>query len=156
MSVALAASTPVTRPRPLASRAFLYVVLINAVWINASEVFRYFVIVMPMMRAAFPEVENVADMTLPIFLVWGIWDSILVLAVSGAVWIYLDRAGDAARHAFVAATAVWCAIFVILWMGLYNMNLATPNILAVALPLSWVELIIAGLVVLWVRRRVAA
>lgn len=43
-------------PVPFAWRALLLILLVNAPWINASEVFRYFVFVMPMMRAALPQV----------------------------------------------------------------------------------------------------
>jgi hypothetical protein len=44
--------------------------LINFLWINTSEVFRYFAFVMPMMRDAFPNVPDVAPMNVPVFLIW--------------------------------------------------------------------------------------
>ena len=53
-------------------------ILINFVWINASEIFRYFVFVMPMMRDAFPSVPDVAPMNLAVFMVWGLWDCVLI------------------------------------------------------------------------------
>jgi len=34
-------------PSPIFTRVFLMTSLVNALWINASEVFRYFVLVMP-------------------------------------------------------------------------------------------------------------
>ena len=46
--------------------------IVNFIWINASEVFRYFAFVMPMMREAFPMVPNVAPMNLPVFMIWGV------------------------------------------------------------------------------------
>ena len=48
---------------------FLPVLLANFVWINASEVFRYFAFVMPMMRQALPQVPDVAPMSVAIFMV---------------------------------------------------------------------------------------
>lgn len=137
-------------------RAFLVTALVNAVWINASEVFRYFVFVMPMMRAAFPEVQGVAPMDLGVFAVWGLWDTILVLAVTGAVWVALDHFGSGVGNALMAGFCVWLAIFGILWLGLYNMNLATPAVLAVALPLSLLEMLVAALIVRWGRGRFSA
>jgi len=47
----------------------------------------------------------------------------------------------------IAGTFVWLGIFGILWLGLLDMNLATLEILAIALPLSWLELVVAGLIV---------
>lgn len=131
------------------SRVFWLTALVNAVWINASEVFRYFVFVMPMMREAFPQVEGIAPMNLPVFAIWGAWDAILVLVVTGFVFLFLDRFGNGLLQAIVAGTLIWTAIFVILWLGLFNMNIATGAILAVALPLSWIEMVVAALIVKW-------
>ncbi|MEM7504540.1 MAG: hypothetical protein AAF417_21060 [Pseudomonadota bacterium] len=136
---------------PLWGRAFWLTLLCNAVWINASEVFRFFAFVMPMMRDAFPQIENVAPMNLPVFAIWAVWDTALVFAVTGFVWISLDRFGEGVRNAALAGACAWLGIFVILWLGLYNMNLAPANVLAIALPLSLVELVIAGLIVNWGR-----
>lgn len=131
------------------SRVFWLTVLVNAVWINASEVFRYFVFVMPMMREAFPQIEGIAPMNLPVFAIWGAWDAILVLAVTGFVFLFLDRFGNGLLQALVAGSLIWTAIFVILWLGLFNMNIATGAILAIALPLSWLEMVVAALIVNW-------
>jgi len=138
----IAPSTTKTWP----ARRLFWTVLIVALWINASEVFRYFAFIMPMMRDAFSDVIDVAPMNLPVFLIWGLWDTILLTAVMGFVWFYLDRFGWTIPNALLAGTLVWLAIFGILWLGLFNMNLATPLILAVALPLSWLELVVAALI----------
>jgi hypothetical protein len=122
---------------------------VNFVWINLSEVFRYFVFILPMMRAAIP---GSAPMDVVVFLIWGVWDTILVLAATGACWLMLARFGPTLRTALLAGTAVWAAIFVILWLGLWNMNLATLPILAVALPLAWIEMVVAALVTRWAMR----
>ncbi|WP_348675247.1 hypothetical protein [uncultured Abyssibacter sp.] len=128
-------------------KAFWWALLINAVWINVSEVFRYFAFVMPMMREAFPAEAGVAPMSLPIFLAWGGWDTVLLLVVTGFGWLFLERFGDTLRNALMAATCLWAAVFVLLWLALYNMNLATSAVIAVALPLAWVEQAVAMLIV---------
>ncbi len=134
---------PAAMPMPALRNAFLA----NLVWINLSEVLRYFVFVMPMMRAAFPQIADVAPMNLPVFLVWGIWDTILVAAATVIPWMALDRFGNSIRNAVLAGAAVWVTIFGILWLGLFNMNLATPGILAAALPLALFEMVVAALIV---------
>lgn len=131
------------------SKGFLIVLLINMIWINASEVFRYFAFVMPLMREAFPQISNIAPMNLPVFLIWAVWDTILIFAVTGFSWLFLGTFGKGRWNALKAATLLWISIFVILWLGLFNMNLATPKILMIALPLAWIELAIASLIVNW-------
>lgn len=132
---------------------FVTALLINFLWINSSEVFRYFVFVMPMMRDTFPMLPDVAPMNVPVFLIWGVWDTILVLTATLVPWMAMKVFGASIARAILYGTAVWLAVFVILWLGLYNMNLATSEVLAVALPLAWLEMVVASLVVWWVTAR---
>ena len=128
---------------------FVLALTANLIWINASEIFRYFVFVMPMMREAFPLIPNIAPMNLPVFLVWGLWDTVLVLAATLLPFMAMKTYGSSLLRAVIYGTLVWMTVFVILWLGLYNMNLATLNILAVALPLAWLEMVIASVIVWW-------
>ncbi|MEP6018775.1 MAG: hypothetical protein ABJ251_09875 [Paracoccaceae bacterium] len=132
---------------------FTMALIVNFIWINASEVFRYFAFVMPMMREAFPMVPNVAPMNLPVFMIWGVWDTILVLTATLLPWMAMKVFGASALRAVLCGTGVWMAIFVILWLGLYNMNMATVGVLAIALPMAWVEMVVAALIVWWFTAR---
>ncbi len=143
----LTSSMPVKYP--MMGRAFLLTFTITTLWINASEVFRYFAFIMPMMQNHLAALPDVAQMNIPIFMIWGIWDTILTFAVVGFSWIYFERMGFGVRNAIISGTLVWASIFVILWLGLYNMNLASLAILSIALPLSWLEMIVAALLVNW-------
>jgi hypothetical protein len=138
------------------TRAFIRTMLVNTVWINASEILRYFLVVRCLMREALPQVTDVVPMNLPVFAIWGVWDTILVACVTGFVWIYLERFGGGVRNAIVAGSLFWIGVFVILWVGILNMNLATAHVLVVALPLAWVEMVVAALIVNWGMRRFAA
>lgn len=130
-------------------RAFLVALGLNAIWINASEVFRYFVFVMPMMRAALPNVGNVAPMNVPVFLVWGLWDTILLVFSTLVTTLWLIVFGSGFRQAVLAGIALWAGIFGIFWIAMLNMNLAPPAIAALALPLALVEMIVAALITRW-------
>lgn len=140
---------------PLPVRAFLLTALLAAIWINASEVARYLLVVMPMMRAALPSVDGVAPMDLGVFAIWGVWDTLLVLVTTLFVWLHLARFGRTVAQALLAGTLVWAAVFVILWLALFNMNLAPGDVVAAALPLAWLELAVAALVVRWGMNRFA-
>ncbi len=126
---------------------FVMALVVNFLWINASEIFRYFAFVMPMMRDAYPMLPEIAPMNLPVFLIWGVWDTILVITATLTPWMAMKVFGASALRAVVYGTGVWMAVFVILWLGLYNMNLATLGVLAVALPLAWMEMVVASLIV---------
>lgn len=132
---------------------FTMALIANFIWINASEVFRYFAFVMPMMREAFPMVPDVAPMNLTVFMIWGVWDTILVLTATFLPWMAMRVFGASAFRAVLCGTGVWMAVFVILWLGLYNMNMTTAGVLAIALPMAWVEMVVAALVVWWFAAR---
>lgn len=129
--------------------------VLNTLWINASEVFRYFALVMPMMRDAFPMVLDVAPMDLATFLIWAVWDTILVCVATLFPFVLLRSRGGSFRVAVLAGSSVWLGVFGLLWLGLFNMNLATPQILLAALPLAWLEMTVAAIIVWWIcfRRR---
>ncbi len=126
--------------------AYVRAILLNMIWVNISEVFRYFVFIMDLMRNTFPQISDVAPMNLGIFAIWGIWDTILVLSVTGFSWLFLERFGYELRNAIIAGTLFWLSVFVILWLGLFNMNLATAEILLIALPLAWFEMVVAAII----------
>lgn len=135
------------------ARPLMLAIAAVALWINASEVVRYFGVVMPMMRDAFPDLPDVAPMSVGVFAIWALWDSVLVALSVAVTWLALDRFGDRAPVAVLGATALWVATFWILWVGLWNMNLAPGRVVAVALPLSWLELVAAALIFRAVSRR---
>jgi hypothetical protein len=140
-------------PTPETRRAVGTALVANLLWINLSEVFRYFIFIMPMMRDNLVGVRDAAPMNLPVFLIWGIWDTILVLAATGFAWLILERFGTSLRVTIGAGTTIWAAIFLILWLGLWNMNLASLPIIAVALPLAWIEMVVAAGIVRWAMLR---
>lgn len=131
------------------SKAFLITFFVNFIWINISEIFRYIVLIMPMMRDAFPQVHNIAPMDLTIFAVWGLWDLILIAFTTLFHWLFLERFGASIKNTFLSGIVLWAGTFLILWFGMYNMNLANLEILLVALPLSLIELIAAAFIVRW-------
>ncbi len=144
MTSAVSEQTP-----PLWPHNLLYALGVNFLWINVSEVFRYFVFIMPMMRDALPMVPDAAPMNVPVFLIWGVWDTILVLAATIIPWLALTTFGAGARQTVLTGTGVWLTIFGLIWIGIYNMNLTSPQVVMTALPLAWLEMVVAAFVVRW-------
>ena len=147
MNESLGTLPSVGRPFPLS--AFVFACLVVSVWVNASEVFRYFVFIMPLTREHLAMVPDIAPMSWPVFGVWALWDTLLVVMAVLVYWLYAERFGATVRSSVVAGTVSWLFLFVLFWVAMFNMSLAPLHILAIALPLAWVELVVASLIARW-------
>ena len=124
---------------PTARRAFLWALFANFIWINASEIARYFFVIRPMLRQLLAGQEGVAPMSWSIFGLWGIWDAILIVAATGFYWLWLDKFGKGWPQIVMASAAFTVTLFGLLWLGVANMGLAPYSLLLAALPLAWLE-----------------
>ncbi|HTQ29579.1 MAG TPA: hypothetical protein VMI53_00065 [Opitutaceae bacterium] len=127
-------------------RKFVIVMLLVSIWVNASEVFRYFVFVMPGTRAFLFQVPGVAPMNWGIFAVWGTWDTILTIMVVFIYWLVAERFGHGLKSVLIASTASWTFFFVLFWVAMVNMALSSVTLPLIALPLAWLELFVASLI----------
>ena len=118
------------------TKHFIIITLLTSIWINISEVFRYFVLVMPRVKAYWNNLETVADMNWTIFGIWGIWDTILSAMVVFFFWLYSKVFGNNIRSVFISATLSWIFFFVLYWIGAANMGYSDWSILLITLPLS--------------------
>lgn len=123
---------------------FIIVTLLTSIWINISEGFRYFVLVMPRVKSFFENKSGVADMDLGIFAIWGFWDTLLTSVLVFVFWLYSEVFGYSNRSVLISGTIVWSAVFVIFWIGTANMGLSEWNILWITLSLSWLEMIVGA------------
>ena len=129
-------------------KQFLIITLITSIWINVSEVFRYFVLVMPRVKSFFDNKTGVAEMDLGIFAIWGFWDTLLTAVLVFVFWLYSKSFGFNSKSALISGTIVWSAVFVIFWVATANMGLSDWNILLFTLPLSWIEMVVGGWIAL--------
>lgn len=122
---------------------FTIITLITSLWVNASEVFRYFVLVRPEMHNYLSMVPNVADMNLGIFAIWGVWDTLLSALYVYLFWLCAQVFGNNIRSVLTSGFMSWCFFFVLFWVGMANMNLSSWEYLVVVLPLTLLETLIA-------------
>lgn len=125
-----------------ARRSFLLVLLIAFLWLNASEVFRYFAFVMPMTRDTMSVVRDVAPMNFAVFVIWGLWDTLLFAVVAVIAWLFHEKYGCGILNAIAAGTLLWLTVFCIFWLAAWNMNLTVARVPLIALPLAWIELVV--------------
>jgi hypothetical protein len=125
-------------------RQFIIVAVLVSLWVNVSEVFRYFIIVLPEMRAFLSMIPNLAPLNFQVVLIWGAWDTLLTAFIVFMFWLVAQAFGNNLRSVFVAGIASWAAFFVLFWVGMCNMSLAQPKLALIALPLALLETVIAS------------
>jgi len=134
-------------------KAFWLALGINFIWINLSEIARYFGVIKPMLHDAFPGASHIAAVTPTIFISWMVWDTILIMAATGFYWIYLHYFAPTIRHVMLSASFFTITVFGLIWLGVVNMGLVSSNFIVAALPLAFLEQLIAAYIVQWAIRR---
>lgn len=132
--------------RTFKPKQFFIVVLLVSLWVNASEVFRYFVIVMPETRQFLAMVPNIAPMDWGVFLVWGLWDTLLTACIVFLFWLVAQVYGNNGRSVLIAGVVSWAFFFVLFWLGMLNMSLTSLSLAVIALPLALLETLVASLI----------
>ncbi len=130
--------------KPFQMNDFLVITLIVSIWVNASEVFRYFVLVRPEMHEYLSVVPGVVDMDWGIFVIWGFWDTLLTALYVFLFWLCAKVFGNNAKSILVSGFMSWCFFFLLFWVGLANMNLSSWRFLLIVLPLALVESVVAS------------
>ena len=128
------------------TKDFLLITHIVSLWVNASEVFRYFVLVRPEMHQYLSTVPNVADMNWGIFLIWGLWDTLLTALYVFLFWLCAQVFGNNIKSILISGFISWCFFFLLFWVGLANMNLSSWGYLLIVLPLALIETLVAAFI----------
>ncbi len=136
-----------------ATRSFWLALGLNFVWINVSEVLRYFLVILPKLRSTFPHDAGIGAITPEIFASWMIWDTILVFAATGFYWLWFVKFRIGLTEPAKASLAFTITVFGLLWLGVVNMGLAPPSFIVAALPLAWGEQFVAALLTYWSTQR---
>ena len=129
-------------------KQFTIITLITSIWINVSEVFRYFVLVRPRVKSFFEDKAGIAEMDWGIFAIWGFWDTLLTAVLVFIFWLYSKSYGFNIKSVMISGTIVWSAVFVIFWVATANMGLSDWRILLITLPLSWLEMVVGAWIAL--------
>jgi len=136
-----------TTVAPTDRAAFVKALIANGIWVNVSGLPRYFLLVMPMLQAAYPGNPDVAPVTLPIFASWGLWTVLFVLISTGFYWMYFERSGASSKDALAGAAWFTVATIGLTWLGIVNMGLAPVSLLVAATAWATVEQIISAFIV---------
>ncbi len=130
--------------KEFAVKDFIIITVIVSLWVNASEVFRYFLFVRPEMHSYLSVVPNVADMNWGIFSIWGLWDTLLTALYVFLFWLCAQVFGNNTKSIIISGVMSWCFFFVLFWVGMANMNLSSWSYLVIVLPMTLVETLVAS------------
>jgi len=125
-------------------KQFIIVTLITSLWVQASEIFRYFILVIPRVKTFWNDLDTIAHMDIPIFLIWGVWGTVLTGMVVYFFWLYAQVYGNNRKSIWISGILSWMFFFVLFWIGAANMGYSDWSILWITLPLSLIELIVAS------------
>lgn len=92
-------------------KQFLINTFYASIWVNVSEVFRYFLIVLPRTREYLSEVPGVAPINIPVLFIWACWDMLLTGLTVFLFWLFAQYFGNSLRSVFVAASISWAFFF---------------------------------------------
>ncbi|MDA0525371.1 hypothetical protein [Methanococcoides alaskense] len=124
---------------------FIIITLITSIWVNISELFRFFAYAKPELVNFFSALPNVAPMNdLGTLLIWGVWDTLLTALFVYLFWLFAQTFGNNNKSILGSAIMSWCFFFVLYWVANANMNLADWSSLLVILPLALLETVVAS------------
>lgn len=132
----------------LSFRSFWWIVLLTSLWINLSEVLRYFLWVRPNTQAFFAGRVGVGEMNALIFSIWGIWDMLLTASLVFSIWLCAQQFGNHRKAIWIAATHTWITLFVLFWVATANMGLASWSSIWFTLAWAWLEMVIGAWIAL--------
>lgn len=124
---------------------FILITLIVSLWVNASELVRYFGYVRPQMQEYFsyiPQMGKIWD--IQILAVWGFWDTLITALYVFLFWLCAQAFGNTRKAIVISGVMSWSFVFVLYWVATANMFLAEWSTLFVVLPLALLETLVAS------------
>lgn len=124
---------------------FIVITLITSLWVNVSELVRYFGYVRPQMQEYFPFIPEMGKIwDVQILAVWTFWDVLITVLYVFLFWLCAQVYGNNRKAIIISGVMSWAFVFVLYWLATANMFLAEWSTLLVVLPLALVETIVAS------------
>jgi hypothetical protein len=124
------------------TKKFIIISLIASIWQQASQFARYWFVVKKEMQTNLSIVPNVAIIDIPIFIIWGVWVTLITMLIVFLHYLYIEKYGKSISSILISATISWIFFYVLFWVGMAQMNLARWAFVPYVLVLAWVETVI--------------
>jgi hypothetical protein len=123
-------------------RKFIIISLLASIWQQASQFARYWFVVKKEMQTNLSIVPNVATIDVPIFIIWGVWVTLITMLIVFLHYLYSKKYGRSISSCIISGTISWAFFYVLFWVGMAQMNLARWPFVPYVLLLAWVETVI--------------
>ena len=124
---------------------FIIITLLTSIWVNVSELIRYFGYVRPQMQDYFTAIPNMgAIWDIQIIAVWAFWDALITVLYVFLFWLCAQVFGNNTKSILISGFMSWAFVFVLYWVASANMYLASWSNLMVVLPLALLETLVAS------------
>jgi hypothetical protein len=123
-------------------RKLITISLLASIWQQFSQFLRYLFIVKKEVQTTLSTVPNVAIIDVPIFIIWGLWVTVITLLIVFVHYLYTEKFGRSIYSTLVSGTISWMFFYLLFWVGLAQMNLARWQFVPYVLILAWIETII--------------
>lgn len=134
---------------PIPLRQLFVAAMVVNLYVQLSELLRYLFVVQPRLQSELSVIEGVGRIDAVIFPIWGLWGTLLSCLIVAVYWLVANAAGPTVGSAIGAGVFSWSMAFVILWVGVANMEISSWTLPAFALPLALVETVTASLLSRW-------
>jgi len=126
------------------TKNFIIITLLTSIWVNISELIRYFPYVRPQMMDYLSSIPHMGELNLQVVLVWGFFDTLLTALYVFCFWLCAQVFGNNRKSILISGFMSWSFFFVLFWVGSANMFLAPWSNLLVVLPLALLETLVAS------------
>jgi len=124
---------------------FIVISLITSIWVNISELIRYFGYERPQMQDYFPSIPNMGRIwDMQIIFVWGFWDTLITFLYVFLFWLCAQVFGNNRKSVLISGFMSWAFGFVLYWVASANMYLASWSSLPVVLSMAFFETLVAS------------
>ena len=125
-------------------KQFVVITLLTSIWINIAEIFRAVVIAFPRIKAFFGDRIVIGEMELSNALIWGLWDTLLTIALVFIYWLTANTFGRNFKSILISATMTSVATLGIFWIATVNTGLGEWSTAFIVFPVAWIEMIIGA------------
>lgn len=123
---------------------FLIITLLTSIWVNISEVARYFIYVKGKMDSFLHMVPNIGLIwDVEVLIIYAVWDTLITAYFVFIFCLCMKVFGNNMKAIFVSALTSWM-FFVLFWLILIGMQLGEWSTMITILPFTLLETIVAS------------
>lgn len=128
------------------AKDFLVIGLAMVVWLNASGLPRFFLLVIPESQSFLPGISNIAAVNANTLSVWAAWGAVQAGLYVFVFWLCANAFGNNSLTIVVSALTTWGFCFLLSWVAMSNMGFVSWGMAGIAIALTLIEALVASFI----------